>query len=352
MLPSVKAAVQEHPVRDTRGRELRDLRISVTDRCNFRCDYCMPKGTYGPEHRFLPSESLLTFDEIVHVAEAAVGLGVTKVRLTGGEPLLRPGLEELVARLAGIDGLNDLALTTNGALLADRAARLRQAGLKRLTVSLDSLRAERFSEMSGVGASVDDVMAGIEAAQAAGFRPLRINTVVRRGWNEEGITGIARRFRGPGVIVRFIEYMDVGGTIDWNRDEVVPSREIFDRLSDLGPLVPLPALSASDVARRYGWADGAGEIGIIASVTRPFCGDCVRLRLSAEGTLYTCLFATQGHALRQALREGLSQTDLMKLLRSVWAVRDDNYSETRGLETRLPRVLPLQPKVRMAMVGG
>ena len=288
---------------DTLGRPVRDLRISVTDRCNFRCVYCMPKEVFGHDHRFLPRRELLTFEEIERVARVFVELGVRKLRITGGEPLLRRDLEHLVAALSAIDDGLDVTLTTNAALLAQKAEALADAGLSRITVSLDSLDDEVFRAMNDVDFPVARVLAGIDAAAAAGL-PVKVNVVVKRGLNEGSVLDIARRFRGTGHTVRFIEFMDVGATNGWRLDDVVPAAEIVSTIGAEFPLEPLEAAYRGEVAERYRYLDGAGEIGVIASVTQPFCGDCTRARISADGKLYTCLFAVRGHDLRALLRSG------------------------------------------------
>jgi cyclic pyranopterin phosphate synthase len=331
---------------DTLHRPLRDLRISVTDRCNFRCGYCMPKEVFGRGYDFLPKDAILSFEEIARLARVFVQLGVEKVRLTGGEPLLRRNLDRLVAMLASLDGLRDLTLTTNGSRLCEEAAKLRAAGLRRLTVSVDALDDATFRAMNDVDFPVHRVLSGIDAALAAGFRPIKINMVVKRGVNDDGIVEMARRFRGPDFILRFIEYMDVGNTNGWRMEEVVPAAEIVARLAAELPLEPLPAQYRGEVARRYRHRDGGGEIGIIASVTQPFCGDCTRARLSAEGRLYTCLFASAGHDLRTPLRAGATDEELAAIIRRVWTVRGDRYSELRSAASA-PRA-----KVEMAHIGG
>src|SRR5690348_5619036 len=282
---------------DTRGRGLRDLRISVTDRCNFRCVYCMPKDAFGRDHPFLPHADLLTFEEIARLARIFKGHGVQKIRLTGGEPLLRKRIERLIEMLAGIGGL-DLTLTTNGSLLAHKARELKAAGLDRVTVSLDALDDGIFRAMNDMDFPVGKVLAGIDAAAEAGLAPVKVNMVVKRGMNEQEILPMARRFRGSGHVLRFIEYMDVGHTNGWRMDDVVPAREIVERIDAAWPLEPADPDRADETARRYRYRDGAGEIGVIASVTQPFCGGCSRARLSAEGRLHTCLFAMKGHDLR------------------------------------------------------
>ena len=331
-------------VLDTLGRPLRDLRISVTDRCNFRCVYCMPREVFGRDHEFLPRGELLTFEEIERVARVLVALGVRKLRLTGGEPLLRRELEVLVERLATLGDV-DLALTTNGAALAGKAQTLADAGLDRITVSLDSLDDEVFRAMNDVDFPVARVLAGIDAAEAAGL-PVKVNVVVKRGLNEGSILDIARRFRGTGHTVRFIEFMDVGATNGWRLDDVVPAAEIVATIASEFPLEPLEASYRGEVAHRYRYRDGAGEIGVVASVTRPFCGDCTRLRLSADGKLFTCLFAVRGHDLRGVVRGGADDTELEAVIRSLWRLRDDRYSELRTADTHELR------KVEMSYIGG
>jgi cyclic pyranopterin phosphate synthase len=329
---------------DTLGRPLRDLRISVTDRCNFRCVYCMPKEVFGRDYEFLPRGELLSFEEIERVARVLVELGVRKVRLTGGEPLIRRELEVLVQRLAALGNL-DLALTTNGAALTAKAQTLADAGLDRVTVSLDSLDDEVFRAMNDVDFPVARVLAGIDAAEDAGL-PVKVNVVVKRGLNEGSILDIARRFRGTGHTVRFIEYMDVGATNGWRLDDVVPATEIVRMIASEFPLEPLDPHYRGEVAERYRYRDGAGEIGVIASVTQPFCGDCTRLRLSADGKLFTCLFAVRGHDLRAVLRAGADDRALDAAIRGIWAARGDRYSELRTADTRELR------KVEMSYIGG
>ena len=332
--------------RDTLGRSLHDLRISVTDRCNFRCVYCMPRAVFGPDHAFLPRDGLLSFDEIERLVRIFAQLGVEKVRLTGGEPLVRRDLALLVARLAAIPGVRDLTLTTNGVLLPSLAARLKAAGLHRVTISLDADDDETFMRLNDAGVPVARVMAGIEAAEAAGLGPIKLNMVVKRGWNEHAILPMARRFRGTGRILRFIEYMDVGHSNGWRLDDVVSADEIIRTISVEFPVEPMEPTARGEVAERYRYTDGAGEIGIIASVSRPFCGDCNRARVSADGQLYTCLFATSGSDLRSRLRGGASDADLEAELRRIWSIRDDRYSELRSAET-----VDL-PKVEMSYIGG
>jgi len=300
---------------DRLGRPLRDLRVSVTDRCNFRCVYCMPKDVFGRDHRFLDRAELLRFEEIERLARVFVSLGVAKIRITGGEPLVRRDLERLIELLARIPGL-DLTLTTNGALLAEKADALAKAGLRRVTVSLDSLDDDVFRAMNDVDFPVGRVLAGIDATAAAGL-PVKFNTVVKRGLNDDGIVELARRFRGTGHTLRFIEYMDVGATNGWRLDDVVPAREIVAALDAEFGLEPLDAEYRGEVAQRFRYRDGAGEVGVIASVTQPFCGDCTRARISADGKLFTCLFGVRGHDLRTPLRDGATDDDLAARLRAI-----------------------------------
>jgi cyclic pyranopterin phosphate synthase len=329
---------------DTFGRPLRDLRISVTDRCNFRCVYCMPREVFGRDYRFLPRRELLTFEEIERVSRVFVELGVTKLRLTGGEPLLRRDVEQLVGRLAGLAKL-DVTLTTNAALLAPKAQALADAGLSRVTVSLDSLDDGVFRAMNDVDFPVSRVLEGIEEAASAGL-PVKVNVVVKRGLNDGSLVEIARHFRGTGHAVRFIEYMDVGATNGWRLDDVVPAAEMVASIGAEFPLEPVEPAYRGEVARRYRYLDGGGEIGVIASVTQPFCGDCTRARLSADGKVYTCLFAVRGHDLRALVRSGASDAELEEAVRSVWERRTDRYSEIRTGETsRLS-------KVEMSYIGG
>jgi cyclic pyranopterin phosphate synthase len=338
------------PITDRFGRTLHDLRVSVTDRCNFRCGYCMPADAYPEGHRFLPTGELLSFDEIERLVRLFVErLGVRKVRLTGGEPLIRPDLSSLVKRLARVDGLTDLTLTTNGTLLAEHALALKQSGLARITVSLDSLDREEFARMSGTGRNLDQVLAGIDAAIAAGLTPLKINCVVIRGQNEGAVLALAERFRGTPHVVRFIEYMDVGTQNAWRKDDVVSAQEILARIAARWPLVPHAPSYVGEVARRHRYADGAGEIGIISSVTDPFCGDCHRARLSADGRMLTCLFAPGGLDLRNMLRAGATDDALTDAVRGTWQTRTDRYSEERAGRTQdaTPR-----RRLEMYQVGG
>lgn len=316
--------------RDLRGRALADLRISVLDRCNFRCPYCMPEERYPRDHVFLAKAERLRFEEIARLARVFVSLGVRKLRLTGGEPLLRRDLPELVRLLAAIPGVEDLALTTNGSLLAKQAQALRDSGLMRLTVSLDALDPAIFRRMSGGRGEVDDVLAAIAAAERAGFTRIKVNAVVLRGVNDGQVVDLVGHFRGTGHVVRFIEYMDVGTCNGWDRRQVVPSGELRARIGERWPLAPLAPNYRGEVARRWALADGSGEIGFISSVTEPFCGGCTRARLSADGRLYTCLFAGVGHDLRGPLRAGASDADLAGLIGAVWRVRSDRYSELRS----------------------
>jgi cyclic pyranopterin phosphate synthase len=332
------------PLRDTFGRPLETLRISITDRCNFRCVYCMPKEVYGRDYAFLERTQLLSFEEIARVARVFAGLGVRTVRITGGEPLVRRNVEHLIEMLAEIPDL-ELALTTNGALLPQKAEALARAGLGRVTVSLDSVDDAAFRAMNDVDFPVDRVLEGIDAAAAAGL-PVKVNAVVKRGANDDGIVAIAERFRGTGHVLRFIEYMDVGSTNGWRLDDVVSADEIVAKIDAAWPLEPAEAHRPDETARRWRYRDGAGEIGVIASVTKPFCGGCSRARLSAEGKLYTCLFAVRGHDLREPLRAGASEEELAESIRGVWTRRTDRYSDLRTAETAA------LPKVEMSYIGG
>ena len=335
---------------DRLGRSLHDLRISVTDRCNFRCPYCMPSEVFGRDYAFLPRDEILSYEEINRLAAVFVGLGVRKLRITGGEPTVRRGLTDLVAMLAVLRSPEgeplDLAMTTNGSALRRLAQPLADAGLRRVTVSLDSLDDETFRRMNGVDVPVAKVLDGIDAAVEAGLGPVKINVVLKRGENDGGIIDLARWAREAGHVLRFIEYMDVGTTNGWRLDEVVPASEVIDTISTVWALEAEPPNYPGEVANRYRYVDGAGEIGVIASVTRPFCGDCTRARLSAEGKLYTCLFSAVGHDLRDPLRSGRSDDELAAAIATVWAGRDDRYSERRAAATeRLP-------KIEMFALGG
>jgi GTP 3',8-cyclase len=333
--------------RDRLDRPLRDLRISVTDRCNFRCPYCMPRERYHEHYEFLKTAERLGFEEIVRLARLFVALGVRKFRITGGEPLLRPALADLIGDLSTLRGVDDIALTTNGMLLAQHAVELRAAGLQRATVSLDSLDPAVFARMAGGFGSPQEVLAGIDAAQRAGLAPIKINAVVQRGLNDHTILDLIEHFRGTQVVVRLIEYMDVGNRNDWKPEEVVPSRELLDRIGARWPLLPAAAHYRGEVARRYVFQDGGGEIGLIASVTQPFCGDCSRARLSSDGRLYGCLFATEGMDLRGPLRAGQTDEELLGLIRGFWERRADRYSEQRvTLHSRAV------PRVEMNHIGG
>jgi GTP 3',8-cyclase len=339
-------------VKDRLSRPLRDLRISVIDRCNFRCPYCMPAELYGENHRFLPRAHWLTPGEIKRVAGVFLQLGVKKIRLTGGEPLLRRDIVDIVSGLAELTGADDIALTTNGSRLAALAAPLKAAGLKRVTVSLDSLDVDVFREMNGGRGELDAVLAGIEAARAAGL-PVKLNTVVERGKNDHTVLDIVERFRGTGVIVRFIEFMDVGTVNGWQAKQVVPSKELLARLRERWPLSPTTSNYRGEVAKRYTFDDGQGEIGFISSVSEPFCGDCHRARLSADGTLYTCLFASAGTDLRGPLRAGANDAELVGLLQNVWRNRTDRYSEIRGrLLEHKPEGAESRERVEMYRMGG
>ncbi len=337
------------PLLDRLGRPLETLRISITDRCNFRCVYCMPKEVFGRDHAFLERRELLSLEELARVVGGFAGLGVRTVRITGGEPLVRRNVEHLVELLAGIEtpdgGRLELALTTNGSLLAQKAKALAAAGLNRVTVSLDSLDDDAFRALNDVDFPVQRVLEGIDAATAAGL-PVKVNAVVKRGANDGDILALAEHFRGSDHVLRFIEYMDVGSSNGWRLEDVVSADEIVQRISERWPLEPVALERADATARRWRYADGAGEIGVVASVTQPFCGGCSRARLSAEGRLYTCLFAVRGHDLRAPLRLGASNEELAAELRAIWARRTDRYSELRTAETAS------LPKVEMSYIGG
>lgn len=334
-------------LQDQFKRPLRDLRISVTDRCNFRCTYCMPEEIFGERYQFLPKNDLLSFEEITRLSQIMVNLGVSKLRLTGGEPLLRQDIEGLVAQLAAIEGVEDMAMTTNAFLLPKKAQALQDAGLKRLTVSLDSLDEEVFQKMNGRRSSVQKVLDGIDAASEIGFNPIKINCVVQRGVNDHTIVDLARYFKERGHIVRFIEYMDVGTMNGWKLDEVVPAKEIIEKINAVMPLEPIERNYHGEVALRYHYTDGSGEMGVIASVTQPFCGDCTRLRMSPEGELFTCLFGTKGTDLREPLRSGATDEEITTLLTNLWSRRVDRYSEERFEMTE-----PRKAKVEMYHIGG
>ncbi|MFT3904683.1 MAG: GTP 3',8-cyclase MoaA [Steroidobacteraceae bacterium] len=349
-LPIDPASVSALPAarpRDTLGRPLRDLRLSVTDRCNFRCPYCMPRERFHEHYRFLKSSERLSFEEMVRLTRLFVQLGAQKLRITGGEPLLRAGLAELIGDLTTLPGLHDVALTTNGVLLPQHAAELRAAGLRRVTVSLDSLDPQVFARMAGGIGHPDEVLAGIAAAERAGLTPIKINAVIQRGVNEDSVLPLVDHFRDTGHVLRFIEYMDVGNRNHWQRTEVISAAELLRQIDAHWPLQPLQARYRGEVAQRYAFSDGAGEIGFIASVSQPFCGDCSRARLSSDGRFYTCLFATAGTDLRGPLRAGASDEELLELIRGIWVRRGDRYSELREH--------PLQQRgsrVEMNHVGG
>ena len=333
-----------HETTDALGRPLRDLRISVTDRCNFRCPYCMPRGKFSEDHTFLPRRAFLSFDEIEKVVLACMELGLEKVRLTGGEPLLRPDLPDLVSLLS--KHKIDLALTTNGSLLRRNAQSLADAGLSRVTVSLDALDDEVHRIMTDSRVPVADILDGIDAALEAGLTPVKINCVIRRGVNEEQAAKLVNHFRGTGVIVRFIEFMDVGRTNGWSRGEVIQSKDLLSHLQTEFDLIPLEDVRTSDVAVRWGHSDGTGEIGLISSVSSPFCGDCVRARISADGRLFTCLFASGGHDLRALIHNGANGGNLTAAIAAIWARRADRYSELRSEETSA------LPRIEMSYIGG
>jgi cyclic pyranopterin phosphate synthase len=348
-----------HSPLDARGRPLRDLRISVTDRCNFRCSYCMPKEVFDKHYEFLPHRELLSFEEITRLAGLFAGLGVQKLRITGGEPLLRRNIEALIAQLAALRTPQgqalDLTLTTNGSLLARKAQALKDAGLQRVTVSLDALDDAIFRRMNDVDFPVADVLHGIETAQAVGLAPVKVNMVVKRGTNDDQILPMARHFRGTGVTLRFIEYMDVGMSNGWRMDEVLPSSEVLARLRSEVDLVPLAPTAEGETATRWGYADGSGEIGLISSVTQAFCGDCNRARLSTEGQLYTCLFASQGHDLRALIRgkgelPARSDAEISAALGALWGRRSDRYSEVRA--SLPPSEAGGVKRVEMHYIGG
>ncbi len=334
-------------LRDKFNRPLRDLRISVTDRCNFRCTYCMPAEVFGEAYQFLPKSHLLTFEEIARLTGLIVQQGAVKLRLTGGEPLVRQELEKLVALLVKIEGVEDVALTTNAYFLPQKVLALKMAGLQRITVSLDSLDEAVFQKMNGKRSSVAKVLAGIEAAVKAGYAPIKINSVVQRGVNDETLVELAGWAKEQGHIIRFIEYMDVGTLNGWRMDDVVPAKEIIERINAVLPLEPADQHYFGEVAERWRYKDGGGEIGVIASVTQPFCGACTRLRLSPEGRLFTCLFGTHGVDLRDPMRDGASDDDLTEIIRGTWQKRADRYSEIRTSLTQ-----PVRNKVQMYHIGG
>lgn len=348
--PTVRVAGVAGQPLDTRHRPLRDLRISLTDKCNFRCTYCMPREIFGTDYEFLPHSSLLSFEEIERVARQAVALGVRKLRLTGGEPLLRRNIEvlvEMLARLRTPEGdAVELTLTTNGTLLGRKARALKEAGLNRVTVSLDALDDQRFTQLSDSGVSVATVLDGIAQAHAVGLAPVKVNMVVRKGLNDDQILPMVEHFKGSGQILRFIEYMDVGTSNGWNLDEVVSGADIVARIHEHYPLAPAQAQYRGEVASRWRFADGSGEVGVITSVSQPFCGDCSRMRLSPEGRLFLCLFASQGYDVRAQLRGGATDEQLAAYLHGVWSGRRDRYSEIRGEQTAG------RPRIEMSYIGG
>ncbi len=348
----LRAIVEPGALYDQLHRPLRDLRISVTDRCNFRCSYCMPKEVFGKDYPYLPHSALLSFEEITRLARLFVAQGVRKIHLTGGEPLLRKNIEVLIEQLAALPTLDgeplDLTLTTNGSLLARKAASLKAAGLNRVTVSLDGLDDAVFRRMNDVDFPVADVLRGIEAAQQAGLGPIKVNMVVKRGTNEQEIVPMARHFRGTGVVLRFIEYMDVGATNGWRMHEVLPSAEVVQRLSAELPLVALDPTAPGETAARWGYADGSGEIGVISSVTQAFCHDCNRARLSTEGQVYLCLFASRGHDLRGLLRGGAPDAEITQAIAGIWQQRSDRYSQLRGAGL----LAPAEKRIEMSYIGG
>lgn len=334
-------------ITDTLGRPIRDLRISITDRCNFRCTYCMPKQIFGSDHKFLPRSELLSLEEIARLARVFVGLGVKKIRLTGGEPLIRRNIEFLIEQLAALPGLEDLSLTTNASLLTrEKAQALKDAGLQRLTVSLDALDDKTFTAINDVDFPVSKVLDGIANADAVGLAPVKVNMVVKRGVNDHSILPMAQHFHASGHVLRFIEYMDVGNSNGWCNDQVVSAGEVIDIINAVLPLEPADPNYHGEVAKRWRYKNGGGEIGVISSVTQPFCGSCSRVRLSAKGQIYTCLFATQGHDLRALIREGASDESITKAVASIWSRRRDRYSEIRTQET------VILPKVEMSYIGG
>jgi cyclic pyranopterin phosphate synthase len=336
-------------VRDTLGRHLHDLRVSVIDRCNLRCTYCMPADKFNDQYEFMPASDRLSLEELARVVHAFTVLGVTKVRLTGGEPLLRSGLIELVEQLADIERIEDLALTSNGVLLPRYARGLKKAGLDRITISLDTLDEDVFGIMNGRGEGTKGVLAGIKAAEDAGFESIKVNVVVQKGMNDHTLLDLVEHFRETGHVLRFIEYMDVGTRNQWRMEEVVPSVEILARISDRFPVVSLEENYTGEVASRYAFEDGKGEIGFISSVTKPFCGTCNRARISADGTMYTCLFANEGTDLRQDLHAGISDEDLVTRIAAIWRGREDRYSELRAARMSVGEN---SDKIEMFRIGG
>lgn len=341
---------QRYQIRDQLTRPIRDLRVSVTDRCNFRCVYCMPREVFGPGYKFVPRSELLRLEEISRITKVFAKNGVSKVRITGGEPLIRRDLEQLIEMIDAIEGIHDISMTTNASMLTkDRARALRAAGLHRINISLDALDEESFQRVNDVRFPVKRVLKGIENAEAAGFDQVKINAVIRRGFNEHSISQLADYFRGTEMILRFIEFMDVGSTNRWELDEVVPIQKMIDIINADFPIVPVSPNYQGEVAKRWRYLDGAGEVGFIASVTEPFCGECSRARLSAVGTLYTCLFATRGHDLKELIRKGGSDNALARYICSIWANRSDRYSELRS---DLPVQINRPERVEMSHIGG
>ena len=338
------------PITDNYNRKLRDLRVSVTDRCNYRCPYCMPLEVYGEKYEFLKRNEILSFEEIERLVRLFVKLGVKKVRITGGEPLVRKDLESLISRINSIDSELDIALTTNGYLLAEKVQNLKDAGLSRLTVSLDSLDEVTYKKMNGKGFGPDKVLNGIKRAEQIGFSPVKINVVVQKGYNDKNFLDVANHFRSSKNIVRFIEFMDVGNKNGWALNKVVPAKEILEVIDKKFPLEPVNPTYEGEVAKKYRYKDGAGEIGIISSVSQPFCGDCTRARLSTDGKLITCLFATQGVDLKTPIRGGSDDDELISIIRSTWGQRTDRYSELRSQNTDLDQLN--KPKVEMYYIGG
>ncbi len=346
MFHNNQSDITTEQITDKLNRPLRDLRVSVTDRCNFRCVYCMPKSVFNRDYKFLAKKELLSFEEIVRVVKTAASFGVSKIRLTGGEPLVRNDLEQLIEWICGVDGITDVSLTTNATLLTrQRAESLKQAGLQRLNVSLDAIDDKTFKAVNDVGVGVQSVLDGIENASSAGFESIKVNMVVKKGLNDHSILPMAEFFHGTGQILRFIEFMDVGNSNAWDLSHVVTSREIADLIHARMPIEPVEANYKGEVAKRWHYKDGGGEIGIITSVSEPFCGDCSRARLSATGSIYTCLFASSGHDLRAILRSGDDEA-LMQSMRKLWQAREDRYSETRT------QVHVIKPKVEMSFIGG
>ena len=342
--------IAPYSAKDALGRTIRDLRISVTDRCNFRCVYCMPKEVFGPGYEFVPRDKLLRLEEIARIAKVFAACGVKKVRITGGEPLIRRNLENLIEMIATIAGIDDISMTTNASYLSKgRAVALKDAGLKRITVSLDAVDEETFRTVCDVEFPVSRVLEGIENARQAGFENIKINAVIKRGLNEHSVLPLARYFHGTGSILRVIEDMDVGSTNNWKLDEVVSARELVATINQEMPIEPLFPNYRGEVAKRWRYADGGGEVGFITSVTESFCGDCSRVRLSALGQIYTCLFATEGYDIRDPLRVGVSDQDLLEIVRRLWSKREDRYSELRG---QIPVNVFSQPKVEMSHIGG